>query len=98
MPTGEAPPAIKVGVTRADGIAPRVGLALLAVAAGVCFHVGCNQPALIGLLRDRRNTAIGLAGLAWWLWLPLGVCGLLLMVSAAVDEGRARYQRILSRR
>ncbi|TWT36695.1 hypothetical protein KOR34_16350 [Posidoniimonas corsicana] len=97
-PTGEAPPAIKVSVTRADRIAPRVGLALLAVAAGVCFHVGCNQPALIGLLRDRRNTAIGLAGLAWWLWLPLGVCGLLLMVSAAVDEGRARYQRILSRR
>ncbi|TWT73733.1 hypothetical protein Pla123a_36260 [Posidoniimonas polymericola] len=89
---------ITVDARRATDLAGRVVLALVAAAAAVGYHAVCQRPEVIGVLEQRHNTVVALGGLAWWLWLPLPACGLLLMAAAAVAEAQARYCRILSNR
>jgi hypothetical protein len=44
-------------------------------------------------LTSHRSTAIAVTGLGWWLLLPLGFGGLLMMMLAAVSEVRQRRGR-----
>ncbi len=70
----------------------RLGLSLLALGSAVVFWKTRGHDGAAAL-KNYRNTAIALTGLGWWLLLPLGFGGLLMMLLAAVAEVRERRCR-----